>query len=364
MKDGELEGVRQLAPDVAACVLPRFIVPPRSERVGSELLPLGALETPDISPPLAGHWRDRPVLIDASYLLDEFGRDRMPGWFPQMFGRARDRLVQAIPMALLGDIRAREAPALRAAIANDSNFKFAVCVPSGEMVGPEFFVEMRQALDRLGLAPAECVVIVDFAGSDFSNPEIVAPIIGGALESLQEFGSWHRIIFQGTSFPETNSVAPGSQALWMRGEWLAWHAAVRFDPSTAEHMVFGDYAADSAKMEFGSSGGRAIRHLRYTAGTKWLVQRGAAERSADKHIMAAVCRAIVASGHFAGAEFSAADAYILRTALGQDGPGNASTWRQLNTTHHITQVVADIAAVRGLVITKSLAPPAQLTLEV
>jgi len=28
MKSGELEGVRQLASDVANCVLPRFIVPP------------------------------------------------------------------------------------------------------------------------------------------------------------------------------------------------------------------------------------------------------------------------------------------------------------------------------------------------
>jgi hypothetical protein len=38
MKAGELEGVRQLAPDVADSVLPRFIVPPKKERNESEPL--------------------------------------------------------------------------------------------------------------------------------------------------------------------------------------------------------------------------------------------------------------------------------------------------------------------------------------
>lgn len=36
-------------------------------------------------------------------------------------------------------------------------------------------------------------------------------------------------------------------------------------------------------------------------------------------------------------------------------PVNSTTWRQLNTTHQITQVVNDIAEVRGIVIKK--APP-------
>ena len=67
--------------------------------------------------------------------------------------------------------------------------------------------------------------------------------------------------------------------------------------------------------------------------------------------MYGVYREIVESGEFAGSLFSEADAYVARAVreLGAK-PGNATTWRQLNTTHHITQVVADIAKVRGIMI--------------
>jgi hypothetical protein len=30
------------------------------------------------------------------------------------------------------------------------------------------------------------------------------------------------------------------------------------------------------------------------------------------------------------------------------GPGTATTWREINTTHHITQVVRDIGRVKDL----------------
>ncbi|AZG77360.1 beta family protein [Methylocystis rosea] len=56
----------------------------------------------------------------------------------------------------------------------------------------------------------------------------------------------------------------------------------------------------------------------------------------------------------AGDGFSNADAFIARVANDPAvGPGNSTTWRQLNTTHHITQLVSDIAKVRGISIKKA-----------
>jgi len=60
-----------------------------------------------------------------------------------------------------------------------------------------------------------------------------------------------------------------------------------------------------------------------------------------------------ASWHFAGPPFPDADAYIFDVARNSaPSAGNATTWRQLNTTHHITQVVADIAKVRKIRISR------------
>lgn len=351
LKAGELEGLRQLAPDVADCILPRFIVPPQSERDETQPLLFEVEKVPDISPALAAHWRDRPVLIDSTFIIDEYGRDRLVGWLPSMFERARKARVRVIPAALLSDLGAIETPAFREAIATAEHVKFAICVPSDEMVGPEFTIAMNEALDHLGLTPADCAVIADFSAAEFSNPDIVAPIIGGALETLQDFGPWQLIIFQGTHFPDKNPADHGSVEIWPRNEWHSWRKAVKLDPTTAEYMIFGDYAADCAKMSFGK-GGMAIRHLRYTTGENWRIQRGA-KTGSDKKIMHDVYKGIVESGQFPGAGFSEADAYIARAAADANaGPGIAKTWRQLNTTHHVTVVVSALAEVRGIVIAK------------
>jgi Beta protein len=55
----------------------------------------------------------------------------------------------------------------------------------------------------------------------------------------------------------------------------------------------------------------------------------------------------VASVHFAGETFSLGDKYISDTARDKDGPGNATTWRKVNTIHHLTRVVTDLGPQRG-----------------
>lgn len=353
MKAGELEGVRQLAPDVADSVLPRFIVPPKKERNDAEPLLIEMAEMPDISVALAAHWRDRPALIDATYIIDEYGRDRLAAWLPNMFQRAWAAGVIAIPIAQLSDLGSAEIQAFRAFIPGQSPLKFAICVSSDELVGAELRATLLSILSSLGLNPADCAVIADFAGAELSAPMIAAPIISGALETLQEIGAWQHIIFQGTHYPEVNPAKDGTAEIWPRNEWLAWREAVRFDPTTAEYMIFGDYAADCAKMAFGGGGAPAIRHIRYATPGAWRVQR-AVKEGKDAQRMHGVYKAIVDSGDFAGEGFSSADTFIANGAKNPTaGPGNSTTWRQLNTTHHITQVVSDIAKVRGIAIKKA-----------
>lgn len=350
MKEGELEGVRQLAADVQDCLLPRFIVPPKGERDDTTLPLFDARDVPDVSAVLSRHWRDRPVLVDATYLIDENDRDKLSDWLPRMFHRAWKSGVAAVPIAMLSDLGDAEIPAFRAAIATDSQIKFAVCVSSDQMVGPEFGVELKAVLDRLGLIPEDCAVIADFAGTEFGDPEIVAEIIQGSLESLQEVGRWQHIMFQGTHYPETNPAKDGTIEVWPRNEWIAWKKAVQFDPTTAEFIIFGDYAADCAKMKFGKANAPAIRHIRYAMKDSWLISR-AVKTGSDTSRMHGVYKTIYNNAGFAGSGFSAADTFIARAANDPVAkPGSAKTWRQLNTTHHITQVVRDIAEVRGVKI--------------
>jgi len=366
MKKGELEGLRILKGDVADCIIPLLIVPPLKERdSGSQeaLFPLSE-EIPDVGGILSKYWPRRLTFIDPRALFKEYGIEKAVNWLPDIFKRARNLDVLAIPAASLIDLEKVGVSAFRDSLPENYALKFGLRIQSGDMTDPNLNERVQSVLSKMGLSPAECSAIADFSDADLSDHSFVAPIIRAALEQLQDVGQWQFIVFQGTHYPESNPAKPGQTISHPRNEWLAWKEAVKFDPSTAEHMIFGDFAADSAKMDFGGQGGRPIPHCRYTTDSHWLVVRGS-ETGSTHEIMKDVFKRVVDSGKFSGPSFSEADAYIDKVARSNsDSAGNASTWRQVNTTHHITHVVADIAKVRGIPIIQLPSSPfgVQLTL--
>ncbi|WP_293646838.1 beta family protein [Sphingopyxis sp. RIFCSPHIGHO2_12_FULL_65_19] len=360
MKAGELIGVGDLAADIAGRILPRMIVPPPNERDDALQTKIPMAEpVPDISHALAPVWSKKPVLIDSGYLLDEFGRDRMSSWLPHMFERARKADVWAIPSASLSDLGALEIAAFKDALNDDAAIKFGLTVSSSDLADRAGLQRAVDVLEQLDIDAAQCVVTVDFHDADLSQPDFVAPIIGAALDDLQALALWQSIVFQGTNYPEKNPADPNGHYIVPRTEWLAWKRAVNFDPTTAEHMMFGDYAADCSKLSFGGGGGMAIRHIRYATEDGWLVQRGP-NTGSHGSAMRKVCEAIVSSGKFAGQDFSKADEQIYRCSKGVASLGTAKVWRGINTCHHITRVVRDIGNIKGFEFEKRAPAPVEL----
>lgn len=359
MKKGELEGLRALRSDVAACIVPLLVIPPLRDRdsAGQENLFPPSEPIPDVGGILSRFWPRRPTFVDPSVLLKEHGLENCANWLPGIFSRAFNLGVIAIPVASLADIEAVGASVFRELLPWDHVLKLGLRIQSGEMTDEDLPKRIAAVLSDLGLTPQACAVFSDFSDADISEHQFVAPIIRASLEQLQELGNWKIISFQATHYPEKNPAKAGETVIHPRNEWLAWREAVKFDPSTAEHMLFGDFAADSSKLEFGTQGAKPIPHCRYATDTHWYIVRG--KNSGNTYeVMKDVFRRIVDSGKFSGRAFSEADAYIDDVANGNsDGAGNASTWRQINTTHHITRVVADIASVRGIVIAELPAAP-------
>lgn len=354
MKRGELEGLFWLRDDVADCIIPLLIVPPSKERSSSsqESLFVTGKSVPDIGGVLSKYWVHRQAFVDPRVLFKEYGADTAINWLPALFSRARNLGVQAIPTASLKTLEAMGMEAFKAAIFTRDGLKFCMSIQSGDMTDLNIGVRVQAVLQGLGLKPSECAVIADFTDADLSEPKVVAPVIGGALEQLQGLGQWQMIIFLGTNYPEKNPADPGQTFICPRNEWHAWTEAVKFDPSTGQQMVFGDFAADSAKIDFKAGRAQPIRHSRYTTALNWLVVRGEAE-GGDYEVMKGVFERIVSHASFSGPTFSNADAYIYDVARNNSPKaGNATTWRQVNTAHHITQVVADIATVRKIPISK------------
>jgi len=288
----------------------------------------------------------REAFLDVRFLFKDFGEDECTDWLPRMFDVARKANSKPIPLLSLSDALGPRVAAFRQALAVDTA-KCAIRIESGE-IDKELADRVAAAMSALGVVPADCTVLADFAEADFSDVTIVANIAQAALEELQAIGRWRQVVFQGTNYPVVNPAEPGKNKVIPRNEWLAWKEAIKLDGSSPEHLVFGDYGADCAIVEFKkASGGIPIRHYRYTTLDSWLVVRGAGAGRA-KTVMRSVCERILQSGKFAGRGFCSADDYIFKTAKGWDGPGTGSTWREINTAHHITRVVRDIGGIKGM----------------
>ncbi len=359
LKQGEYRGLRRLAPEIAEKILPRLVIPPPGERDPEKKRPLTKDEIVyETGRRIAEHWPLRDSLLDIRFLFKEFGAAESVDWLPRIFSVARSAGARPIPVATLTDALSPQAAAYRKALAKDGAAKIAIRIESGE-IDKELAASVARAMTALGLSPRDCTVLADFADADFSDPEAVANIAQAALEELQAIGQWRQIVFQGTNYPEVNPAEPNANKVVPRNEWLAWKQAIKLDGKSSSHLVFGDYGADCAKFAFGkSAGGIPIRHYRYATPESWLVVRGVATGKAEL-VMREVCERILKSGMFAGRGFSSADDYIYKTAKGTAGPGNGSTWREINTAHHITRVVRDIGTIKGMTfVDKEVSDPA------
>lgn len=348
LKQGEYRGLQRLAPDVADKIAPRLVVPPPKDRDPEKHRPLTRAEiVHETGRRIADHWKMRDAFLDVRFLFKEFGEAESVEWLPRMFDVARKANAQPIPVLGPADALGPRALAFRLALAVEGATKVAIRVESGE-VDMELGGRLTAAMSALGVTPEECAILADFSDADFSDALAVANIAQAALEDLQGIGRWRLVVFQGTNYPEVNPAEQNGDAVVPRNEWLAWKDAIKLNGTSPEHLVFGDYGADCAKFEFKkASGGIPIRHYRYTTPDSWLVVRGSTAGQADA-VMRGVCERILKSGRFAGRSFCSADDYIFKTAKGWDGPGNGSTWREINTAHHITRVVRDIGGIRGM----------------
>jgi hypothetical protein len=340
LKEGEYKALGELVPSVSEHILPHFVLPPPKDRDPE----LGRALEPEEMPFIYGRrvgafWPRRTCLIDPRFLFSKLGTEESVDWLPLLLKFATAAEARAIPVATLEDLEGPSLAGFHKAVLNFSHC-IALRITLDDLGRPDLRSRIHRGLLSLVLKPSECVLILDFSNAELSAPEMVAEITLGAYQSVMEIGLWGRVIWQGTSYPESNPAAAGGVALLPRNEWRAWSIATRLDSNLQQNLMFGDFGADCAKFSF-ASGGIPIRHYRYSTPESWFVVRGVSDASAAS-AMKGVASCLVQSEHFAGRNFSSGDAFIADTAEGVAGPGNATTWRQMNTIHHLTRVVKDL----------------------
>ena len=159
------------------------------------------------------------------------------------------------------------------------------------------------------------------------------------IDGLEDFRS---VIVAGTVIPNTTAGWPlNTVTVLPRLEWQLWSDLRR--RRDLRPVTYGDYGVQHPQGPIAS--GRARANVRYTTPETLLYSLGAgtiAKAGLDQY--QSVCQRIVNDRLFRGSEYTWGDDMIGGTADGRIPPQGEPRWRGAGTSHHLKQVVQDLAA--------------------
>ena len=284
-------------------------------------------------------------------LLDLEGEFMPDGGHPvsSFFKQASDEDMNAIPV--VGLQRSQQyLIAVRDTVRRDGR---GVCVrvDNSDLENPGSLSNgLNDLLTFLGLKREQCDLIFDLKTI---TPETRGPIVfamNTILGLLPGIENWRTLTLAGSSFPDSMKDVPAYTLHQLpRVEWEIW-STITSRGSLPRLPTYGDYCVASPSSIGDGIDPRMMRmsaNLRYTLDTTWLLLKGRNVRNHGYDQFRDLCSQLVESNHFRGQEFSWGDNFIYEASQKLAGPGNASTWRKVGTSHHLALVKHQIANLFG-----------------
>jgi len=284
-------------------------------------------------------WAGHRLLLDAGLLPPEAVRGDEFGALGNSVIATIDQGVNATPVVHLDDDPQiyRDAATLH----RDLNHGVAVRLGHEDLDEDSEDIEeaLTELLNTLHAERQDVDLILDLGpvAGDLSV-RAGARLVADALRGLPTVVEWRNVIVTGGAFPpDLSSFEP-----WTLGE------APRYDATLYDYLrqrkrlpripTFGDYAVTHpvlAGLPY-----RSAPHLRYCVADRWLVLKGRLNDPRGHEQFFEICETIASHPDFVGVALGNADARIANPR--SKGPGNAATWREVGTTHHLDFVVRRI----------------------
>lgn len=284
-------------------------------------------------------------------LLDLEGELMPDGSHPVslFFKQAADEDMSAIPVVGLQ----RSQPyliAVREVVRRDGR---GVCVriDNNDLENPGSLSNgLVDLLTFLGLKREQCDLIFDLKTITLEARGPIVFAMNTILGLLPGIEGWRTLTLAGSSFPDSMMAVPSHTFHQLpRVEWEIW-SSITSRGGIPRLPTYGDYCVASPSTTGEVIDPRVMRmsaNLRYTLDTTWLLLKGRNVREHGYEQFQDLCRRLVDTDFFRGKDFSWGDNYIYEAANKLAGPGNASTWRKVGTSHHLALVKHQIASLFG-----------------
>ena len=318
-KGGERWALSNLLPDTKPRVRPVIELHAHKTKVFNEHLE-------DLCEEWAEALATNRFYLDGIWLHHEAGD---PSILNRIFARARAHGLRALPV-IRPTFSTGSLHRVRDIVAEDGRGYLIRATP--EEIADE--AQIERILDSVGLPCAKVDLLLDYRGRSMSLHEEVA--------SIAHLSEWRRFIAASGVFPR--SVADMTLTMWQnveRSDWTSWQEGIA--SRLPRDPVYGDYVTRAPGAPAG--GGNPPVHLRYTADDVWAVRVDGRHQDGDAVEMHNICESLIEQPFFRGAEFSAGDMEIVRTANPDEGPGGPMQWLQWCVSHHLEQVVDQLTSV-------------------
>lgn len=346
---GELTALKHMADEIAEICIPLIDFVPGSDS-GSEdddrrvMSPRQALEAS--SDRLRCHWRPRFDLM-----VDVHGLPDAESWNPTAYlvDDCADAQMAVIPAVRLSD-SARMLNEVGAAVRRACHQPICVRLTEADLRDEEASHlprRVEQVVRALRQSPDSVHLVIDLGTiGDEEDALHKARMTRLALLRIPHIDGWKSITVAGGGFPEDLRLVPPKVLTRIeRSEVSFWRAVQRqLDGKISMPPSFGDYAIAFPRQ---GSGGRfgPPPQLRYTVDNAWLVTKySKSERNAR---FFDICGEIADQPEFTPGLTWGDEEIEARSrhenphrSSTEPGPGNASTWRAIGTSHHIGFVAA------------------------
>lgn len=200
--------------------------------------------------------------------------------------------------------------------------------------------------DLLDQELGEIDLFVDHGSVAALSGSAVAQMYRANIGLIPNLDDWRTLTVVSSAFPL--GLGPLERDEWnlaRRTDWRGWKRLVTGPHQPHRLPTFSDYAIAHPELP---PEGRAtiLAQLRYATPDSWLIWKGA---NVFKHPdgygqFLSICADLIERVEYRGAAFSHADAEIYEKATTGGSSGNAETWRQIGTNHHIETVLDQLAS--------------------
>lgn len=292
---------------------------------------------------------ERRCFIDLGMIPDEerIGDGRHPVSY--ILDGCREKGLQVIPVTGIGR-DSRHQDAVRGAVAQDRR---GICLRIINDDIEEFGDGLEEEIDGLAtdldVSLNDTDLLIDLGEILPSQEGPIGVALRGILRTLPRAPEYRSLILAATAFPRDLGKFPSATiSTTPRSEWTVWRRLAESPRSIPRLPTFGDYAiAHPEPVEIDPRIMQMAANLRYTGETEWIIVKGRTVKRYGFDQSHDLCRQLIGHHEYRGEDFSWGDAWIQRCANEEEGPGNATTWRKVGTTHHLTLVVEQIASFHG-----------------